>query len=204
MNGDAWAPGPAPSPGHGIPQRPDETAVPPTPSSPSRGAKVAGVLLGVFGGLLVLGAIADLHKPEFAFDTWALYVVITLAIASALGGWNLRTRGWRPGHDLANVLSVLPAAVLVVLIVLGAVRQAQTGSIGGPPADAYGYTAYMRDSFTSGCVRGGGDSTTCTCILHAIEKAYTPAEFTREGLSYERTGQMSSKMTQVVSSSGCI
>ena len=202
MNDDVWASGPPQSPG--LPERPDATTAAATRPSPRTGAKVAGILLGVFGGLLVLGAIADLHKPEFAFESWALYVVIVLAVATALGGWNLRMNGWRAGHDLANVLSVLPAAVLVVMMVLGVVRQAQTGSLTGPPTDAYGYTAYMRESFTSGCVRGGGDTVTCTCILHAIEKAYTPSEFTAEGLSYQRTGQMSSKMTQLVSGSGCV
>jgi hypothetical protein len=202
MNGDVWASGPSPTPG--VPERPDATAIAATRPSPGTGAKVAGILLGVFGALLIVGAIADLHKPEFAFESWALYVVIALAVGTAIGGWNILRNGWRSGHELANVLSVVPAAVLVVLIVLGVVRQAQTGSLTGPPTDAYGYTAYMRDSFTSGCVKGGGDTTTCTCIMHAIEKAYTPGEFTREGLSYERTGQMSSKMTQVVSGSGCI
>jgi hypothetical protein len=58
------------------------------------------VILGLFGRLTRHRSGRGSSKPEFPFDSWALHMLIFLAVGTALGGWNLRTKGGRSGDDL--------------------------------------------------------------------------------------------------------
>jgi hypothetical protein len=78
----------------------------------------------LLAGLLILGSFADLSNPDYANVKVGLYLVIALCAASLVGGRHLYKKGWQQGHDFVNVMSVLPAAVLVVLIAFGALAQA--------------------------------------------------------------------------------
>jgi hypothetical protein len=98
------------------------------------------------------------------------------------------------------VMSILPAAVLVVLIAFGALAQATRHN---PPTDAYGYTEAERQMFVSGC--GGGGR--CECLFSEIERSIPHEQFIAESRRYNQTGSFSSefvsRLTAIELSSGC-
>lgn len=78
----------------------------------------------VLAGLLLLGGFSRVSNPDYHYETVGLYLMILLCGGSVAGGLYLYKKGWQQGHDFANVMSILPAAVLVVLIAFGALAQA--------------------------------------------------------------------------------
>ena len=154
----------------------------------------------LLAGLLILGSFADLSNPDYANVKVGLYLVIALCAATLVGGRHLYKKGWQQGHDFVNVMSVLPAAVLVVLIAFGALAQATHHN---PPTDSYGYTVAEKQMFVSGC--GGG--ATCECLFSEIELSVSHDQFVAEGRRYNETGSFSpefvSRLSQILQSSGC-
>lgn len=154
----------------------------------------------LLAGLLILGGFANLSKPDYANEKVGLYLVIALCAASLVGGRYLYKKGWQRGRDFANVMSVLPAAVLVVLIAFGALAQATRHN---PPTDAYGYTVAERQMFVSGC----GGTSACECLFSELERSVPHDQFIAESRRYNQTGSFSSefvsRLTQILQSSGC-
>jgi hypothetical protein len=169
-------------------------------SKPSKLARRGGAVMMLLAALLILGSFSDLSKPDYANVKTGLYLVIALCAASLVGGRHLYKKGWQRGHDFANVMSVLPAAVLVCLIAFGALAQATRHN---PPTDAYGYTEAERQMFVSGC--GGGGR--CECLFREIERSVTHDQFIEEDRRYNETGSFSSefvsRLTLILQSSGC-
>jgi hypothetical protein len=154
----------------------------------------------VLAGLLMLGGISELSKPAYANETVGRYLVILLCAASLGGGRHLYKKGWQGGHDFVNVISILPAAVLVVLIAFGSLVQATRHK---PPTDTYGYTVAERQMFVSGC--GGGSA--CECLFGEIERSTSHDQFIAEARRYNQTGSFSaefvSRLAQIGQTSGC-
>jgi len=205
-NDDLWVAGRAPTPA--LPPRPDESKpslgslpLPEAPTSPGKLARFGGGGIVVFAVLSIVGAISDVGKPEYASRIYAYWILILLCVASVIGGCYLFKNGWRDKHHAANVLSLLPGAVLGVLFVLGSV----VAVVPEPKADtdAYGYTALDKQSFTQGC--GGGAF--CECVFSAVERTISHDQFAEEGLTYAQTGSFSpaftAKLTQVFQTADC-
>ena len=154
----------------------------------------------VLAGLLLLGGFSRVSNPDYHYETVGLYLMILLCAGSVAGGLYLYKKGWQQGHDFVNVMSILPAAVLVVLIAFGALAQATRHN---PPTDAYGYTEAERQMFVSGC--GGGGR--CECLFSEIERSIPHDQFIAESQRYNQTGSFSSefvsRLTEIDQSSGC-
>jgi hypothetical protein len=155
----------------------------------------------VLGVLAVIGGIADLDKPEFAPIDGGLYAIILLSAASIAGGRYIFRHGWRQGRTLANVLSILPASVIVTLVAVGALISASEHHA---PTDAYGYTAGDRQIFVAVCEEGAESDGTCDCIFSELEKQFTPAELQQVGIDYEQTGEYSPEFVEAIQNSSCI
>jgi len=154
----------------------------------------------LLAGLLILGSFAYLSNPDYANVKVGLYLVIALCAASLVGGLHLFKKGWQRGHDFVNVMSILPAAVLVCLIALGSLVQATHHN---PPTDSYGYTVAEKQMFVSGC----GGTSACECYFSEIERSVPHDQFIAESRTYNETGSFSSefvsRLTQILQSSGC-
>jgi hypothetical protein len=206
MSNDTWAAGPGSSPGGSLPPPPVDSGWPPVATPPaaerqrSKGLKFLTGAMIVFGGLTTIGSLGAFTKDDPAYSTGAVVVILALAVGTLVGGIRLSRRGWQPGHEAMNVLAVLPAAVLAVLVVVGAVEKATEKHA---PTDAYGYTAFEQEQFVSGC--GGG--AVCTCLFEEIEKNLSHDEFLAEAQRYAETGtfspEMTSTITEIYQSSGC-
>lgn len=191
---------------HSVPARPDLTVSseqvgrPAPTAGSSKRAKVAGLIMMVLGGLLTLGGFSNLTNRKYASEKPAYYLMIFLSVATVAGGFYLYKKGWQQGHDIKNVLSVLPGAVLVVLIAFGAIASAVHHT---PPTDAYGYTTGERQLMVSGC--GGGAR--CECAFSAMERNIPHDQFVAEVQRYDQTGSFSPefvrKLTDIEQSSGC-
>jgi hypothetical protein len=208
MSSDPWAVGPGATGGHDLPPRPDAAtssglAQPPAVTgkpTPSKLARRGGAVMMVLAGLLLLGGFSRVSNPDYHYETVGLYLMILLCGGSVAGGLYLYKKGWQQGHDFVNVMSILPAAVLVVLIAFGALAQATRHN---PPTDAYGYTEAERQMFVSGC--GGGGR--CECLFSEIERSIPHDQFIAESRRYNQTGSFSSefvsRLTEIDQSSGC-
>jgi hypothetical protein len=82
--------------------------------------KLVGALMVVLGGLLLLGAGNVYRTNRYSVSGSRLEVMVVLALATMFGGRHLYRNGWQKGHDVANVLAVVPAAVLLVLFTIAA------------------------------------------------------------------------------------
>jgi hypothetical protein len=207
MSGDMWTERAEATGSHDLPARPDvvpslgpaQAPAATSKQAPGKLARVGGAVMGILGGLLMFAGFSELSKPEYTNKT-GLYLVILLCAASVVGGRHLYKKGWQQGHDLANVMSVLPAAVLVVLITFGAIAQ---GTRHKPPTDAYGYTVAERQAVVSGC--GGGAR--CECLFSAMERSVPHDQFVAEAQRYNQSSsfrpEFASRLTQLRQSSGC-
>ena len=210
MGSDDWVAGRA-SPDPSLPARPDESIpglaapqTPPAKPSPNKLIRVGAVLLIGFSVLLAIGLCGLLLERNHSEPNALLVVDGIFVIAFFLGGLHLFRRGWQQGHDVLNVLSVLPIAVFAVLVVLNlAVRHPSESEPVQPQTDAYGYTAAEKQLLVSGC--GGG--ATCTCLMDALERNVPHDQLLEESLTYARTGSYSpsfkSKLHQVFVASSC-
>jgi hypothetical protein len=159
------------------------------------------VIIMVLASLALIGGLADLDEPEYTSIKGGLYAVILLSAASIVGGRFIFRHGWRQGRTLANVLSILPASVIVTLVAVGALVSATQHRA---PTDAYGYTAGDRQIFVAVCEEGGEADGTCDCLFSELEKQFTPAELQQLGIDYEQTGEYSPEFVEVIQNSSCI
>jgi hypothetical protein len=159
-----------------------------------------GAVMVVFGVLVTAGGLSRIASPEYADNRATDLFLIALCLGTIVGGGYLFSKGWRSGHEVANVLSILPAAVLLAMIAFGVIVVATQH---GPPTDAYGYTALERQQIIAGC--GGGAR--CECITDAIERSIPHSQFLAESRRYMKTGtfspDMMDKITQATTTSGC-
>jgi hypothetical protein len=155
----------------------------------------------VLGALLVIGGLANLGRPEYTSSKGGAYAIIFLSAASVVGGWYIFRHGWRQGRTLANVLSILPASVIVTLVAVGALISATQHRA---PTDAYGYTAGDRQLFVAVCEEGAEADGTCDCLFSELEKRFTPAELQQLGVDYEQTGEYSPEFVEAIQNSTCI
>ena len=84
----------------------------------SRSLKVLGVLLIVLGALVALAAATQFGRTA---QDGLFIVVLVLAAGTLAGGVHLVRHGWWAGHDVRNVIAVLPPAILISLVVIGRV-----------------------------------------------------------------------------------
>jgi hypothetical protein len=102
----------------GLPPSPIEAEGPaPAPRRP-RFLKVVGVLLIILGALLLLAAPIQFGRTP---QDGPVILVLVLAVGTLAGGVHFVRHGWWSGHDVRNVIAVLPPAVLIALVVLGIV-----------------------------------------------------------------------------------
>jgi hypothetical protein len=205
MSNDTWAAGPASPPSDDLPPPPVDPGWPP-PETPkterprSKGLKILSGAMIVIGGLTALGGVSAFTKDDYQYSRSAVAVVLVLAVATLVGGVRLSRNGWQPGREALNVLAVLPAAVLAVLFVVGAVEKATESH---PPTDAYGYTEFEKQEFITGC--GGG--AVCSCLFEEIEKRLPHDQFIAEAQTFAQSGTFSPEMTstinEIVNTSGC-
>lgn len=74
--------------------------------------------------MIVLGALLLLAAPgEFGRTSQdgPLIFVLVLVVGTMAGGVHLVRHGWWTGHDVRNVIAVLPPVILIALVVLGIV-----------------------------------------------------------------------------------
>jgi hypothetical protein len=99
----------------GLPPSPIEAEGPAPAPRRSRILKVVGVLLIVLGALLLLAAPSQFGRIQDG----PLIVMMILAVGTLAGGVHFVRHGWWTGHDVRNVIAVLPPAVLIALVVVG-------------------------------------------------------------------------------------
>jgi hypothetical protein len=211
MGSDDWVAGRASTPDPSTPPRPDELSTlglvtpqtPPAKPSPHKLIRAGAVLLIGFSVLLAIGLCGLLVKNDHSLPNAQLVVDGVFVIAFFLGGLHFFRRGWQQGHDVLNVLSVLPIAVFAVIVVLNLVVRHPSATPVRPQTDAYGYTAAEKQSLVSGC--GGG--ATCTCLMDAVVRNVPHDQLIEESLTYARTGSFSpsfkSTLQQVFVASSC-
>jgi hypothetical protein len=80
--------------------------------------KVVGVLMIVLGALLLLAAPGEFGRTP---QDGPVIFVLVLVVGTLAGGVHLVRHGWWTGHDVRNVIAVLPPFILIALVVLGIV-----------------------------------------------------------------------------------
>jgi hypothetical protein len=107
---------------------PSDAEVPAPAPRRSRSLQVVGVLLIVLGAFFSLAAVVQFGRTP---QDGPVIVALVLAVGTFAGGVHFVRHGWWSGHDVRNVLAVLPPAVLISIIVLGMVAGGGTP----PPGD---------------------------------------------------------------------
>jgi len=82
----------------------------------------------VLGALLLLAAPGEFGRTP---QDGPLIFVLVLVVGTVAGGVHLVRHGWWTGHDVRNVVAVLPPVILIALVVLGIVA----GGGEPPPSD---------------------------------------------------------------------
>lgn len=75
-----------------------------------------------------MGVAGISTQPGRSLSDTGPLVMLVLASGTLSGGFYFYRYGWRKGHDFANVMAVLPAAVLIVLFAIGALYRATNPS----------------------------------------------------------------------------
>lgn len=93
-----------------------------SPPAPARRGtrllKVVGVLLIGLGALSLLGAFTQLGEaPQDGRFT----ILLVLGVGTLAGGVHFVRHGWWAGHDVRNVVAILPPAILISMVAIGIV-----------------------------------------------------------------------------------
>lgn len=111
-----------------LPPSPLEAQGPAPSPRRSRLLKVVGVLMIVLGVLLLLAGPSQIGRVQDG----PLIVMMILAVGTLAGGVHLVRHGWWAGHDVRNVIAILPPIVLIALVAVGHLAGSSE-----PPDDIY-------------------------------------------------------------------
>ena len=96
---------------------------------------------------------------------------------------------------MRRVGGVLATVALMAVLALAAVAPATSAS-----PEGYGYPSSVKSAFVRGCIKGGGSSGACKCVMRKIEREYSYRSFLRIIRRVNKTGDFPSKVDSMITS----